>query len=420
MFSLKNGMLSIKYDFVHVMEFLYEILFAINMVAIFLFANVANIAPAISVVLFGSSVILLIARKNKIIRIHGNFIWYGLFTVYAALSCLWSENAGILEINSIIQMIIVLITVTSVSIYVDSSEKLERLMSVFIFSVIIVVLYEFINTPVDLWFKGFFGSNSTGSNSNYISFTAFCAELMLFYKAYVKGKKFNYIFIAFLMFYILLSSSRKALILGILGPLLIVIFTTEKRGYLFRILVFFTIIVGVLYFIMTNDALYSILGVRLERMFDFAVKDLDVDGSLRERTHFVEVAKEMFAQSPVIGQGQRSFININGTYAHNNFWQILSEYGIVGFIIYYSFYVYCIVNLIKGYFINKNKLCLPFLVFLVLLVMFEVGIVSLYMKYYQIVIAFAYTATYIESSDFTERKYKYKEAGLMQTAIGIE
>lgn len=419
MIAFENGVLSIKYGFSSFAKTLYDILFILNTVSIFVFNKVESISPMFSVALFASSLLILVTKKNGSIVIPTNTVWFGTVILFILLSCSWSKYFEVKYFETIIKMVIILLTITSISIYVDTADDIEKLMSGFILSAIFVVVFELVNTPVDLWTAGQLGSYSTGSNANAVSFYIFCAELFAFHKAYGKGQKIYYPLVVIFFVFMLFSSSRKALFLGLLAPLLTVLMTTEKRGYAFRIMLFVTIGIFVVYLVMTNETLYNVLGQRIQRLITFATEDTG-DNSMRLRAKYIEIAKEMFVGSPIIGQGFRSFTREVGSksyvYCHNNYWQLLSEYGLVGFMIYYSMYIYCIYKLAKSFFRSKSSISLTFLIFFVLLMIFEVGIVSVTAKYQQLVIAMAFAATYLPEED--SRKYQYLDtANMLKKAI---
>lgn len=62
---------------------------------------------------------------------------------------------------------------------------------------------------------------------------------------------------------------------------------------------------------------------------------------------------KMFFERPLLGWGvggfqQYSLINHGAyVYAHSNYVELLADFGIVGLLIYYSQYIYCIYNLFK-------------------------------------------------------------------------
>ena len=106
---------------------------------------------------------------------------------------------------------------------------------------------------------------------------------------------------------------------------------------------------------------------------------------------------------------------LDGVYSHNNFWQILSELGLVGFIIYYSLYFVTIVRLIKGAFIKKSRMNMLFLTFMILLVVLETGLVTYNSKMPHVVIAIAYASTFVGEMD--GRQYSYIENNEMEESF---
>ena len=260
------------------------------------------------------------------------------------------------------------------------------------------------------------GSHFSGSNSNGVAFLVFCAELMAFYEFYSKGKKRYILLVALFLVFIILSSSRKALFASVAGPVLFVLLSTYKKNYFFNIVAILTIAALVVFFIMTDENAYNAIGKRVASMLTFWFEDRDheVDNSLYMRSYYIELAKRMFAESPLLGKGMGNFAKIidnvymlDGVYSHNNFWQILSELGLIGFLIYYSMYFVIIIRLAKGAFINKSRMNMLFLTFMILLVVLETGLVTYNSKMPHIVIAIAYAATYVGEMD--GRKYQYIE-----------
>lgn len=413
MISFKNGVLKINYSDEQKAKVLYEIAFIINVVTVFAFYKVKVIGSVTSIMTFVCAVFIWTTRKNRKKIIPYNFIWYGTFIVYSILSWIWSSYISSAFLTSTIKMIVIALIILSISVYVDTPDDLDRLMSAFIAGMVINISLEFMSVPVGEWFRGSMGSHFSGCNTNEIAFWAVCAEVMSFYKAYINNKKGFYILtVAFLLFSIL-TSSRKATVVAIVGPVIMIALSTYKKRYILKVLLVIGVAIALGYMIMTDEKLYSIVGRRFESMRNYYSEDtVKSDGSLYYRNYFIEVARELFYKSPIVGVGMGNFAKIldieyasRFAYVHNNYWQILSELGIVGFVIYYFFYLYILVKLVKNLIINKSRVSIMFITLMGLLIGLEWGIVTVYSKTAQIIVAIAFTSTYVSEMD--GRKYQY-------------
>ncbi len=412
MVSYKNGVLRLSSErdedggIVQIIKKIYGIVFVLSLFILYRFAFVKLVSTFVAGALLATALLILLFRKKPNISVPYNFIWYFVLTVYCALSTLWSTYYSTNITGTLLRMAVICMLITSITIYVDTQEDLERLISLFILGVSFICLYEFYATPVENWTTGLLGGNLPGNNSNEIAFWAACAEMMAFYKAYIKEKKSYYIPVLFFITFVLLSSSRKAVLMSLIAPMGIMLLATYKPNYLFRIIGILLSVFFVFYLIFTNETLYNIIGIRMKGLSEFLLKKDDYDTSLFLRQYFISVGKKLFVSSPLVGRGFGNFshllgenpsseyLNFGGTYAHNNYWQILSELGLVGFIIYYSMYALIIFKLAKRVFVERDRLSYLFLVFIVVLMIFESGIVSLYSKYCQYVIALAYACTF--------------------------
>lgn len=416
MVSLKNGVLRIEHNKEDLVRLVYDVSFIINAVTLFAFNDVKFIGTLTGILMLVVALFIWIGRRDSKVLIPYNTVWYAVFTAFAALSSVWSSYIDSDMASYFLRMVVILAMITSVSIYVDKPEDLERIIKLYITSVVIIVLIELSSVPISDWTNGSMGSHFSGSNSNGVAFIVFCAELMAFYEFYSKNKKGYFLLVALFMIFIILSSSRKAMFAALAGPLMFVVFSTYKKNYLLNIITVFSLVALVFLFIMTDESAYNAIGKRIDSMFNFWFENRThkVDNSLYMRSYYIELAKEMFAESPIFGKGMGNFAKIidnvymlDGVYSHNNFWQILSELGIIGFTVYYSMYFYIIIRLAKGAFVNKSRMSLLFFIFMVLLLIIETGLVNYNSKMPHVVIAIAYAATYVSEQD--GRQYRYIE-----------
>ncbi len=413
MISLKNGVLRINPGSQSRARLLYEILFLLNMIIVFAFYRVARVAPVAAVCLFVASLFVLMEKSKNRITIPYIAIWYFTLILYGGLSGLWAQFFSSYNITFIIKLCIILCITTSVAIYVDTMEDLDRIMTLFVAGAVIIALLEFTAVPSGGWKIGSVGSYFSGTNPNDITVWLDLASAIAFYRAYVKGDKKMYLAVVIIVIFCVFSSSRKGLLASIAAPMMIVFLSIGKSNYWLRIIAAAMIGVGILTIIMENDTMYAAIGQRFESMFDYFTGE-GSDGSMILRERYIAAAKNMFRESPIIGKGMGNYSRIleseyylGNFYSHNNYWQILSELGMVGFIIYFSMYVYCSVVFLRAYFVEKRKISVLFLTMMAMMIVLDTGIISYSTKYGQLNIAIIYCGTYAMHSD-GGRKYSMK------------
>ena len=195
MVSLKKGILRVESNKEDTARWIYELSFVINTVTLFAFNDVKLIGTLTGVAMLVAVMLLWIGRRDKRVVIPYNTAWYVVFTAFAAISCIWSMFINTHMASYFLRMVVIIASITSVSIYVDKAEDLERLVKLFILSITIIVAMELSVTPIEEWSAGVMGSHFSGSNPNGVAFLAFCAELMAFYEFYSKGRKLSLIHI---------------------------------------------------------------------------------------------------------------------------------------------------------------------------------------------------------------------------------
>lgn len=142
---------------------------------------------------------------------------------------LWAQFFTSYNISFVIKLCIILLISTSVAIYVDTMEDLDRLMSLFIAGAVIITILEFLAVPADGWKNGSVGSYFSGNNPNDITVWIDFASAVAFYRAYVNGKKWLYPLVAVFVVFCAFSSSRKGLLASLAAPIMIVFSRSERK-----------------------------------------------------------------------------------------------------------------------------------------------------------------------------------------------
>jgi O-antigen ligase len=121
----------------------------------------------------------------------------------------------------------------------------------------------------------------------------------------------------------------------------------DKKGrnhFIFYSVLIFAIVALVYYLIMNVEVLYNGIGIRLEQLISGVSGTGEFDSSAEIRVKLRNIAFEKWTDSPVYGYGFDSFkyyskaVTGRFYYSHCNYTELLYNGGIIGIIVYYSFY----------------------------------------------------------------------------------
>ncbi|MCD6154736.1 MAG: O-antigen ligase family protein [Candidatus Verstraetearchaeota archaeon] len=195
---------------------------------------------------------------------------------------------------------------------------------------------------------------STLGNPNIYGLTllfAITMSIYLYIQSSSKREKLLYtLFIPFSVYQIILTGSRKAII-GLFSFVVIAfaLYVRSRSRYrpgrvFLSILILGGMLVGSGY-MLVHSKFYKRLEY-LEKVL--ATRDIEAGGgSIKERIEFYIAAYATWRDHPLFGVGTNQFRfytsdyvpGLRSTYAHSNFMEILADFGIVGFILYYSIYI---------------------------------------------------------------------------------
>lgn len=186
----------------------------------------------------------------------------------------------------------------------------------------------------------------TGTEMNANLLAMFCVyglTLSLYLKRDSSRPTWYWAKIAIYILFVLLSGSRKGLTLILLVWLIISLAHGKKR--MIRNVLLIAIGAFFLYYAVMNvDALYNVIGHRVENLLYFLQHGSTSEGSLDSRRQLVEFGWGYVQQNPWTGYGYdcfkvispiRSSTNEYNLYSHNNYVELLFGGGIFAFILYY-------------------------------------------------------------------------------------
>lgn len=346
--------------------------------------------------------------KNSKVEFSPYFFLEILFIVYS----LWQVNTGIVlsasahwsHITTLILGLFFNISLYNFIILYDDFEGIVELYVKSCFWAFLLLTILFFNTIINGRFNAngqvlIFGSqNSTGLG--YISGMAFFFSCWL-YLSEPNKKIRNYIYPLFFLIINLLTGTRKTFLLIGISLIFIPLLKSKKNVLkIIKLLFVFTVAFILIYITVMNvEFLYEVIGERIENVIISVLGGDFVDGSIYTRNRLTDEAINYFHLSPINGWGLNNFssmLSTDGLYAHNNYLEILVSSGVVGFIIFFSKYVYLLVKLLTSFLKKGNKsnnaILLIFIIVLMILEYWQVTFIFRTMTIpYVLILAFLRT-----------------------------
>lgn len=330
---------------------------------------------------------------NKKFKISSILKWGLIFWSYFFISILWAKNSSdtLNRLDLAIQILGCYIFIPNL---IEKKSDIKTVLKYLIFSSTTAMILLALRTPIYEYGTERLGE-AIGQNPNgFGMIMSVSAIFCLYFYQFEKNKKngkilFLVLLIAFSLFS-LLSGSKKALLLLICGIVFLELFATKKTKRLRGLLITVAIVPTILYLVFNNQTLYSVLGYRLEKTFMTITNqstNIMIDQSLIERKYFREQAIYLFKQHPIVGVGGNNFTSYmrsinykHVAYSHNNYTELLATLGLIGFMIYYLFYAYIVITLLKM--LKKGEgnreINILFIIILTIFLILDYGLVSFY------------------------------------------
>jgi len=315
-----------------------------------------------------------------------HFIVWGLFLMVFSVSMLWHPNPSMIRtdaLNLILVAPLLCLLITNNFIHDNRVRIAFYLAHVFW---LLFVLGLFVSDSENIYLIGFpedgrFAGTFTNSNG-FIAVILLACYYSLFPQ--VQTNKYLRIIGSILTLpagiLVIAAGSKKGVLLY-LAFLIYYMFTIS--GSLLKKALFILILFSISVLIFTTNAIDN---QKMSDQFDFLLKRID-DSSIQEtselgsstaiRKYFVEKGLEGFTNSPVLGNGFDAFSYKYRMYAHNNYVEILYDYGIVGFIL---FYLVLAILLWDGLLLNK-RIKIPFYVLILCITINDFTVVTYYNKF---------------------------------------
>lgn len=342
-------------------------------------------------------VFLLLVLTEKETKYETNHIInaYFLFAFVALAGSFWSIDSNA-TIARGLQLFFILLNLIFVYNIINKYNLQKAFLNGILLAAFVnyIVLLGIIETSYDTYYRiGAVRALGTLGNPNVLAI--FMIISMFVSIVYLSKEKeisrpffyYQYLNIILSAYVIFLTVSKKGILFGSTFLILHLFISLKEVKNIFRITVAIAIGVAIMFYFVDMNNLFDSYNNVIKR---FVAMQTELNspkslGSTGERKHFIEMGWIYFTHRPLLGYGLDSFGTFEGTYAHNNFIEVMVSTGIVGFFVYYSMHVYLIY---KSFKLPKSDLKYILLYFILIVTAMDVAVVSYYNKFYILVLLF--------------------------------
>lgn len=380
-----------KVNLYRVLDNIKIILFFIYIVAVYIFGGDSEKIRYSEIILIAFMVLEVIKIiKTKKIKFPIPIILIFIFAFYCFLSNFWAIESNLSITISRTLFLLGVFVLLSYNFFREITNGQEVLLKTIMWAGIVFSIYVILYYGVGEYFTKMLNGERVGKEINNVNAiglqTSISFIIAIFYALYDNKKKY-YILSIIPLIVSLGTGSRKVIILIIIGTILLFLMKREEKidisKTMKKILLFIIFVFAFVY--ISKMPMFSTVFERLETATNFVTGEGKIDDSTAIRALYVNAGMEQFLESPIfgIGAGNAGYITMkaNGTftYLHNNFVELLATTGMIGFVLYYSIYVYIIWNCIK--LLNKkNKYINVILILFLINLILDYGLVSYYSK----------------------------------------
>ncbi len=375
--------------------------------------NLNIISQIMFILMFAVSLIHIFASDKKI-YLNKFYLYIILLILISSISLIWSldYNFALSTNITFIQLLLLMIIMYNVMDDISDVRTLLQFIFVsgFLMSIYTIVYYG-METILDSLNSGIrLGGEINQENS--LGFYANITIIIGLYFLIAENKKRYILYLILPLLLVFVSGSRKAILsLFLILPLSILLHSKNKIS--FKLVLSILIFYALLYFVFISDYSNTLFGrtnILLRGIF-FGEK---LDNSSETRFHMIEFGWSLFKEKPLLGYGPNQYniyyLKEFGVIAtsHNNYIQVLVSYGIIGFLVYYSLFIYIFIKLII---FRKDKLSLMLLILILYLLIHDFGAETFKSKLKYIILTIAcffvsIKKTKLRRSSINEKDYQ--------------
>lgn len=393
-------------------------LFTVYVSSIYVFsfrAEYNTISNALFLVVLGYSVLKII--QSLTIHLDKYFIALISFVLYSYISILWTpvQANGIIISNTLSTLM--LLSFLTFQGFINVQKGLEKLLiSLYISGMIMCVYTIFLYNPIN-FLNSIFSGQRLGSEVNQANILGMYAAYTTVLNVYLGITKKNIIIavLSIVPFLVTVSSgSRTGILICLLGIALFLILKDGMKKF-FKGTIFGVFSLLIMYVII-NMSIFSNITSRFQNLFNIFGDSSYVDSSTNIRIFMIQYGLDLFFEKPFIGYGANSsqhllsLVSSYNSYLHNNYVELLVNYGAIGFLLFYSVYIYVFVKAIPLLQMKNPHLAVTITILLMTL-MADFGTVSYYRKLTFILLTLGVIAVNYKTNESIRRDCNKKLQG---------
>ena len=323
--------------------------------------------------LFGFGFLLCIIRKNKARVLKGYTVWYFIFSLFGLISAIWAVDSG--HVVSLFSAFMRLVIISHfLRVRVDKPEDVNRLFTIYILMTVFFGTFALRKSIEHFGIGSFYLERLglyDGINPNTIAISLIFSIVLLIYfynTVRIPRERMAIILvIVYLSVLLIITGSKKGILGLVFGVLLYKILSSTLKRKIKYILISLIVLIILWQCVMNIPFLYDAVGYRLESMFAVFGTGI-VDGSTENRLLLIKNAIEVWSNHILFGIGLNNFsvvqtVGGSGYYAHNNYFELLADLGIIGFLIYYIYPLKLVLTETRQ---NKTRVCLKTIIIVIL------------------------------------------------------
>lgn len=302
---------------------------------------------------FSSGLDFLLKRKFTF-NLNSHIIWYALYCLLLSVSVVYAITPAVKVNSVIVSCFTTLILGCCLQYNINSKEDVLFFLKAFMVASVALILnlisvygintFRYIQqSEVSIRI----GDDVSNANSVGISM-AYGSIIAVFFLVYNSNKYYSVLYkivhlsiILLSSVFVLLSGSRKALVILFVGFGILFVFCGKKESIAKRLssILLACIVVLILLYALNNVPAFSLIYKRMDSLLSGLSGKGSLDYSSRERFRFIDEGWNAFLKHPFLGQGAYSSYMYFHTYSHNNFIEVLMNTGLIGFLIFYTPYI---------------------------------------------------------------------------------